>query len=111
MVFSWICRRHGKPASIHRVQPSYRAGQDAGATDGRRVGRGARAGGLNAITQAGWCPVAASRRLPGRPGLVGVYSSFERQMAENTPRMAFGLKLDGQLADAVANKDGICPAQ
>ena len=68
MVFSWICRRHGKPVSIHRVQPSYRAGQDAGAADGRRVGRGARAGGLNAITQAGWCPVAASRRLPGRPG-------------------------------------------
>ena len=68
MVFSWICRRHRKPASIHRVQPSYRASQDAGAADGRRVGRGARAGGLNAITQAGWCPVAASRRLPGRPG-------------------------------------------
>ena len=74
-------------------------------------GRGRRAGGLNAITQAGWCPVAASRRLPGRSGLVGVYSSFERQMAENTPWMAFGLKLDDQLADAVANKDGICPAQ
>ena len=32
-------------------------------------------------------------------------------MAENTPWMAFGLKLDDQLADAVANKDGICPAQ
>ena len=32
-------------------------------------------------------------------------------MAENAPWMAFGLKLDDQLADAVASKDGICPAQ